>query len=623
MIPDSDGRFEALSLLSLCEPFSHIDPENLAPSELDPLRSEVAIVNVQRGDVLLRQGDPADCMYAVVRGRLQVFVIAPDGEQHLVGELRSGETVGELGLIDGSPRMATVVAVRDSQLVRVSPIAFDRLVRFKPESMSRIARAEAERMRNMGSRRAPVTAVRTFTIVGAGAQVERFTESLCAALQEIGSILRLSRLRFEQLYHTNFEAGDGIVGWLVEVENAYDFVIYEVEPGLTPWTLHSLRQADRIVAVNDSSGSSGLSETEQFVLEENKAGRTAGMELVLLHERDESVFPGTSRWLGPRVVLRHHHVRLNVPADVSRVARLLAGRSIGLTLGGGGARGYAHIGVLRALEEAGVPIDVICGVSMGSIISALYAMGHHWRSMIELMKRDLARNWNSDFTLPIVALSSGRRFQKALRALYGDTAIEDLGITYFCTSCNLSNSEMVTHRRGSLLNAVHASNAIPVVFPPVISSGQMLVDGGVLNNTPGDVLKELCGGLVIVSNVSPRSDVTVDSSFAEMPSAWHILRSRLNPFEPTIRVPGIAVTMMRTLMVASERKSREVENMADYYLRVPIDRFRSDDFKRVEEIAEVGYEYARQEIRLWKQNGLARRPSPVEQSKGSQERDDG
>ena len=95
----------------------------------------------------------------------------------------------------------------------------------------------------------------------------------------------------------------------------------------------------------------------------------------------------------------------------------------------------------------------------------------------------------------------------------------------------------------------------------------------------------------------------MDEAYTEMPSPWRVLRSRLNPFESTIKVPGIPATMIRAMMVASNRKSREVELDADFYLRPPIDRFRLDDMARVEEIAEVGYEYTKSEIRRWKEEG--------------------
>ena len=286
---------------------------------------------------------------------------------------------------------------------------------------------------------------------------------------------------------------------------------------------------------------------------------------------------------------------------MTRLARILAGCAVGLALGGGGARGFAHIGVIRAIEEAGIPIDMICGVSMGSIIAAQYAMGCDWQAMIRMNRSVMADGLRWDFTIPLVSLTSGRKFRRALKTFFGDTEIEDLWLNFFCTSCNLSTSEIKIHRRGGLWSAVNASNAIPVILPPVLAGGQMLVDGGVLNNQPGDLLKVTCGGPVIVSSVSPRREITMDQSYTEIPSPWRVLRSRLNPFEKAVKFPAISATMIRTLMVASDRKSREVERDADFYLRPPIDRFRLDDMAKVEEIAEVGYQYARNEIRVWKE----------------------
>jgi predicted acylesterase/phospholipase RssA len=148
---------------------------------------------------------------------------------------------------------------------------------------------------------------------------------------------------------------------------------------------------------------------------------------------------------------------------------------------------------------------------------------------------------------------------------------------------------------------VNASNAIPGVLPPVPAGGHVLVDGGILNNEPGDLLKEVCGGQVIVSSVRAKKDLTVDEAHTEMPSSLRVLWSRLNPFEKSIRVPGISDTIIRTLMVGSDRRARYMELGADYYLRPPTDRFRLDAFSKVEEIAEAGYQYAREQILTWKE----------------------
>jgi NTE family protein len=580
------------ALLLLCGLFADADPEALGE-----LASELQLVRLKRGELLIHQGDAADCMYTIVSGRLELTARTDDGGERYMGELGSGETVGETGLVDDQPRMSNVRAIRDSQLVRISPRGFERLVRENPEALNKIAAILARRMRAMVSRQQPVPVLRTIAILGAGesASLSEFTRGLCEALSAFGPILHLNEQRFEQLFGRPFDSNSEIVSWLSELEKDYRFVVFEGLPCVS--------QADRVLLVGRAGTSPELNATEELLLQESVARPAAPVELVLIHERSGRSFPGTALWLARRPVVRHHHVRSGVPEDLGRLARILAGCAMGLTLGGGGARGFAHIGVIRALEEARIPIDMICGVSMGAIIAGQYAMGWDWPTMIRSNKRLLADKWlNTDLALPLLSLSSGRRFRNALKTFFGEIEIEDLGLSYFCTSCNLSSSQLVVHRRGRLWWSVNASNAIPGLLPPVLSGGQLLIDGGVLNNQPGDLLKAVCGGPVIVSMVSPRKDLTMDESFTEMPSAWRVLRSHLNPFEKTIRVPGIAATMMRTMCVASERKSREVEQNAEFCLHPPVDHFRVDDRSKIEEIAEIGYEYTRQEIRTWKEN---------------------
>jgi NTE family protein/lysophospholipid hydrolase len=466
-------------------------------------------------------------------------------------------------------------------------------------------------MRDMGRRRGPALIIRSIAITGDVERPEfrRFTDSLCKALSELGSVLYLDSGRFCKIFGDRAESVESVAGWMSALENANRFVVCVADAEPTPWTLHSLRQSDRILVVRVASASPDPLPVERIIYEEQKFDRISEAELVVLHAQNHAVFAGSKAWFEPRHLARRHHVRENAPGDVARVARLLAGKAIGIALGGGGSRGFAHIGVLRAIEEAQIPVDAICGVSMGSIISALYAMGHGWRDILAMAAEKMTGRLTS-VTMPIVSLTNGVKFRRLLKSFFGDVAIEDLGMSYFCTSCNLSTSEIVVHRNGPLVRGIYASNAIPVVLPPALMDGHMLVDGGVLNNQPGDILKEFCGGSVIVVNVSPRRETTVDTGLSDLPSPWRVLRSRLNPFEPAIRVPGLSATMIRTLMVASERKSREIERIADYYLRPPLDRFRLDEFRLIDEIVETGYVYAVEEIRKWKEAG--RYPPPSE-----------
>ena len=260
---------------------------------------------------------------------------------------------------------------------------------------------------------------------------------------------------------------------------------------------------------------------------------------------------------------------------------MLTGQAVGLALGGGGARGLAHIGVIRAFQEAGVPIDMIGGTSMGAVIAAQHAMGLDFQTMVEVNRRGwIKMDPLKDKTLPIVALLSGKKLDRMLNMMFGDARIEDLWIKYFCVSVNLTQAETVINKSGSLKLAVRASAGIPAVAPALCDHGDLIVDGGVLNNLPADVMLNLSGGKVIAVDVSPRRDLAVDPKFCELPSAWQILWSRINPLAESVNVPSILAIMMRTLMLSSAHSANLVSKHVDLYLAPPIDDFGLFDWHR-------------------------------------------
>jgi len=304
----------ASALLSLCGLFADADPEALGE-----LASELQLVSVKRGELLICQGNPADCMYTIVSGRLEVTALADDGGERYLGELGSGEIVGEAGLVDAQPSMSNVRAIRDTQLVRISPRGFERLVRGNAEALNKIATILARRMRAMVARKQPVPVLRTIAILGAGesAAFSEFTLGLCEALSAFGPILHLNDQSFERIFGRRFDSTSEIVPWLSELEKDYRFVVLERLP--------CVRQADRVLLVGRAGAVPDLNATEELLLQESAARPAAPLELVLIHERSGHSFPGTAKWLARRPVVRHHHVRSGVPEDLARLARILAG----------------------------------------------------------------------------------------------------------------------------------------------------------------------------------------------------------------------------------------------------------------------------------------------------------
>jgi len=176
--------------------------------------------------------------------------------------------------------------------------------------------------------------------------------------------------------------------------------------------------------------------------------------------------------------------------DLGRLARLLTRRGVGLVLSGGGARGFAHLGVIRALREARVPIDFVGGSSIGSIIAAGVAVGWSDDEMRMRYRRSFVdTNPVNDYTFPFVALTRGRKVSRLLQREYGDVLIEEPAPAFFfCVSANLTTGRALEHRDGRLADALRASVAIPGVMPPAYRGEDVLVDGAAINNLPVDIM---------------------------------------------------------------------------------------------------------------------------------------
>jgi NTE family protein/lysophospholipid hydrolase len=372
--------------------------------------------------------------------------------------------------------------------------------------------------------------------------------------------------------------------------------------------MRCLRQADVVLLVARAGSRPGLGEMAD---ELTRRGHDdlAREELVLLHETRDRSWQGTEDWIDIVPVAAHHHVALDGDDDFDRLARTLTGRAVGVVLGGGGARGFAHIGVLRALVEAGIP--VVAGTSMGSTIAAQHALGLDYDGMLQVNREGWIKgNPLKDRTLPTVAMLRGRKLERMLETMFGETRIEDLWVRFFCVSSNLSKAELIVHQEGSLKRWVQASMAIPGVTLPVCHEGDLISDGGVLNNLPGDVMRTVSGGTVVAVDVSPREDLALDARYATPPASWSYLWNRMRPSTRAIPLPNIVDIMMRTAMLSSVRMTNVVKQGVDLYIRPPIDQFELFEWKSLDQIAEAGYHGALETIAAWQ----AAESAPVQEA---------
>ena len=530
------------------------------------------------GAKLFSAGDPSDALYMVLSGCLGAFSADPTRRRFLA-RIAAGDMVGEMGLISGRPRSADVVALRDTELARISANAFNEVLRGHPEAMLRIARLTVDRLAQSQS---PAASARsrgacTFTVLPQSMEVDfgGFASRLVKALGELGRAELVWSVRAKT--HTS--------QWFNKIEAANDYVVYVADPTPDRWTKLCVRQADALLLLARAESPAGSWGALRWPHDHSMAPQRS--ELVLLH--DSTLETGAAaRWLADLPDVPHHHVQS--PDDYSRLARVLTGRGVGLVLSGGGARGFAHIGVVKALREAGVPVDLVGGTSMGAILGAGVALRWSTDELKERIRRAFVDSRPlRDYTLPFVSLVSGRKVSTSLYEAFGDLAIEDLPIDFFCVSSNLTTGQTMVHRRGTLWRWLRSSVSVPGVLPPVLHRGEVLVDGAAMNNLPVDVMRELGRGPVIGCDAGAADRAfTARSDEIDVPLPWQLLRW----MKVRRQCPTIFQILWRAGMVNSNASTVAHRAQSDLILQPPlagIDMLNWDAFDRA---IQSGYEYA-------------------------------
>jgi predicted acylesterase/phospholipase RssA/CRP-like cAMP-binding protein len=564
--------------------FSGLDAEARAAIE-----SEAQWTDLRSGDTLFREGEAADALYVLVSGRMHVLVKGPDGANVLVAEIGRGEAVGEMAILTGASRSATVVAVRDSRLVKLSQAAFERIVQRCPRAMLLVTRRLVQRLQQTThAPRAKATRV-TIALVPVDPSVDAggLASALVTELARAGSVTLVTRARAEAELGSADDASR-VTPWLDALERDFQHVLYLGDCASPDWTDRAARQADCLLFVAQGDEAPGR---DAAAVVERSAHAPATRELVLLHPPPFNDPRHTAAWLDVTAARLHYHVRAGERGDVARLARMLLGRGVGLALGGGGARGFAHIGVIQALLDAGVPIDAIGGTSMGAVLAAQYAAGVRPAGMRAMNRKHwIDQNPLKDKTLPVVALLRGRRLDRMIEAMFGDRQIEDLWTTFFCVSADLTRAEMRVHRRGPLGRAARASMSLPGIAIPVHDAGSMPVDGGLMNNVPADIMRDLCGKVVAV-DVSPSKDLVISAPYPPAAPGWRLLWGR-----KASNLPGIGAILMRSVMLSSTRHQAAIAGDVDLYLHPPVERFGMFEWNALDALADTGYSCAREAL---------------------------
>lgn len=597
-------------------------------------------IHYESGRAIYRMAEKSDCTYIVLSGRLRSVVTLPSGKRELGGEYGKGDLVGIVEVITNNERSSTVMAVRDSELAKLPDGLLDAIKIKYPVVVTRLIHLLGHRLMIGNAHNAKIS-----TEMGSRPSGSNFST---VALLSVSEDVPLTAFAYE-LYHALTMIGPVVLltadlvkksvgqmsldpqseyrlsSWLGHQEDRNKVVLYQCDKTFTPWTQRCIRQADCILIV-------GLSEQEPTVgyVEkqlEHLSIRTQ-KELVLLHRNDGPRPKNTVQWLNMRDwCSSNHHIRCHkrvflkrpaskiqeyyrnlmeagkpsIHSDFARLARFLTGTSVGLVLGGGGARGSAHVGMIKALNEAGVPIDMVGGVSIGAFMGALWCQENNLTSFIQKAHSwsiGMTSYWRQilDLTYPSTAMFTGNAFNRSIYEVFGDIQIEDLWLPYFTVTTDITNSCPRIHRHGSLWRYVRSSMSLSGYLPPLCDpvDGHLLLDGGYVNNLPADIMHDVMGAESILAIDVGSQDESDLTNYGDTLSGWWLLWKRWNPFTTPVRVPNLPEIQSRLAYVSCVKQLEEVKN-SDYciYIRPPIDCYKTLQFKSFLEIMNVGHQHGK------------------------------
>uniref|UniRef100_A0A8D2LQ28 lysophospholipase n=1 Tax=Varanus komodoensis TaxID=61221 RepID=A0A8D2LQ28_VARKO len=607
-------------------------------------------MEVEAGRAVYRQGDSSDCTYIVLNGRLRSVIRMDDGKKHLAGEYGRGDLIGVVEALTHQPRVTTVHAVRDSELAKLPEGALTSIKRKFPQVVTRLIHLLGEKilgsLQQGGSKwdnSNPASNLSTVAIMPVSEEVplSTFTLELKHALSAIGK-LAYSKASLRPVGWAACLDGGSIheyrlSSWLGQQEDMHRIVLYQSDGSLTPWTQRCIRQADCILIVGLGEQEPTAGELERML--ENTAVR-AQKQLILLHREDGPLPSRTVEWLNMRSWCSAHlHLRCprrvfsrrSLPklkelyervfqkppdrhSDFSRLARVLTGNAVALVLGGGGARGCSQVGIIRALNEAGIPIDMIGGTSIGAFMGALYAEERSYTQM-RIRARQWAMNMNSvfrtvlDLTYPITSMFSGAFFNSGICDIFKDKQIEDLWIPYFTITTDITASAMRVHTDGKhlCLRSVRRSRQqTGEVRPPSPGNKPNRTGAGRkhISKLPADVARSTGAKVVIAIDVGSRDETNL-TNYGDALSGWWLLWKRWNPLVEKVKVLNMAEIQTRLAYVCCVRQLEMVKS-SDYceYIRPPIDRYGTLDFGKFDEICEVGYQHGKTVFSVWCRSGV-------------------
>ena len=592
---DTERMVEWLSAVRFCD--------GLDSEELAAIASETWIRPFEAGETLASAGDDVTEFWIVVEGELDSFLTDHRGREEWLAAIRQGETVGELAILEQSPTRPVRFTARTHGTLLVAPAALlHRWVKTYPQMMQNLFHTLSERFKlvaGVASRRLPSPRL---VIVATSPRGCVLAGRLAARLVAAGERLRAWAGQPSDLTSTG--------SWPDALP------IQELAAGDTPLLQPPAPDVDRQIVIW-SPGANGRAGFKQllgcdevlWLLEPRDAANLSRdldslsslegelsqkVRIVWLLDAETPVAPLLSRW-----EFKKADVKVAVESTqggltrqerqgLDRLVRALRGISLGIALAGGGAKGMAHFGVLHALEEAGLSFDIMSGTSAGAMAGILYASGMAPGEAVKHFQHDLTPmrlirylpKWPNWY---LVSQYRRRAWDGMLRKYLHDWRLEQLSIPFNAVTVDLVQVSTVVRRQGDAVHAILESINLPIVSRPILRDGMALVDGGVLNNLPADVLAESGADFVVGVDVSSRVRPEFAGNRPEMPTSRMRNASALD-------------TLFRIFESQAHNIGKLRNRAVDFWIKPDISGFGLAEFHRTAEIAAVGEAAAKESL---------------------------
>lgn len=550
--------------------------------QLKHVFSIAEVLHFDAGQYIFQEGDTENALYIVLSGRLRAFQQTEQGQQ-VLGDIAAGEPVGELALFTKAPRSATVVAIRKSMVLQIDETDYAVLLDLYPQFGFTLTQFVINRLKRNALQQKQGAAPKNIAVIKLQPDHDfgLWTDDMSRELEVMGTDINV--------YYPDSQLPDNPNAVFEDMENNVGINILVCDNEHKTWAKQCLMYCDLVIVATEFDASSALYAVEKELNLYVSNILNKKIYLLLLHPENAPAPSQTCRWFDGRQFDLHVHIRANNPKDIRRFCRILTHQAVGLVLGGGGAKGFAHIGAAKAMLESGIEFDFVGGTSAGAMYGiTLTVSDFDISKAIRICQIGAERKITSnDYNLPFISLMTGKKMRSLLKEVFEETHLEDMWVNTYCVSTNYSTASLKVHESGLTRQKLEASIAIPGVFPPVIIDKHLHVDGGVMDNLPIEAMYQKPVSHVIAIALAERAEHLVD--IEKIPSAWALLVNKFTK-KHRYRLPKMASLLINSLTLNSVQKQVVTKSQVSLYLEMDLRKYSFLDGSKWQTLIEKGYQ---------------------------------